>query len=244
MEVASLKSAHEVVVIGSCMQDEVQSLAKRNSQIIPIWHADVTASTTSEINLFRANLGLTSRLMMLYSGRAGQNHPLAGLVQSFAEAQNADIDLVVVGQGAGFDEASQLAQDLALRNCHFLPPVPYGDMGKLLRAADWHVASLAVEATGTCVPSKVYASMSVGKPILFLGSADSQAALDIASARAGLVADPTDVTSLRGVIERIASDSTLAGAMGASGQHFFRKNRTVSAGAAAWAAYLKQCESR
>jgi colanic acid biosynthesis glycosyl transferase WcaI len=68
-----------------------------------------------------------------------------------------------------------------------------------LAAADFHLISLREEWAGVVVPSKFFASLAVGRPVLFAGPADSEIARWIAESDLGLHlrADDVEATAAR-----------------------------------------------
>ena len=73
--------------------------------------------------------------------------------------------------GAGADD---LARRLAEQGLpfHRSPPVPLERLAGLLRAPDAHLVTLKDAFVGYVMPSKIYACVDLGRPTLFVGSAD------------------------------------------------------------------------
>jgi glycosyltransferase involved in cell wall biosynthesis len=119
---------------------------------------------------------------------------------------------------------------------------PWGELGELLGSANLHVVSLANSMTGTCVPSKTYGCLASGRPLLFIGSRQSQVAADIIKARAGFVIDAEDdeqiAAQMLQIVNRLIQKPWLAKRLGANGRNAFMKHHDRAVACAAWEATL------
>jgi hypothetical protein len=88
-----------------------------------------------------------------------------------------------------------------------------------LRSADVHLASLDAAWTGTMVPSKLQGIFAVGRPVVFIGSADSSIGRWVAESGGGWVVEPGDVEGLRRALEE-ARDPAPREARGAAAERF------------------------
>jgi len=70
--------------------------------------------------------------------------------------------------------------------------VPRAELGSLPQCADIHLVSLKASMLGTCVPSKTYGALAYGRPVVFIGRKECQAAKDILEANAGRVVENAD----------------------------------------------------
>ncbi len=112
---------------------------------------------------------------ILYSGNFGVAHDEKTFLDGYAEfcahyPGRAKLWLNAVGKKA----------DLIERACHIatLPilrsqPVPLDELPALLISADVHLITLRDAFVGFVLPSKVYACIASGRPILFVGCSDS-----------------------------------------------------------------------
>jgi hypothetical protein len=86
--------------------------------------------------------------------------------------------------GAGADELARRFVDLGLP-FHKSAPVPLDRLAGLLRAPAAHLVTLKDAFVGFVMPSKIYACLESGRPVLFVGSADSDVDLLARTAGAG-----------------------------------------------------------
>jgi colanic acid biosynthesis glycosyl transferase WcaI len=235
MERWALRTADSTVVLGECMRVRLIEEAQVDSTVVPIWHDDVGAGWEKAHDVAPA-----AALRLLYSGTAEDRHPLVALVQAMAELpSNADIRLTLRGSGQQHRAAEAAVAELALFDRVAVEGwAAEGDRGWLLAASDVHVVSLHERATGTCVPSKTYAAMAMGRPVLYLGSGLGQAARDVTDCGAGRIAATDDVAAIVEACRWFLDHHEEREVMGRRGRKFFLAHRSASAVIPTWAELL------
>lgn len=234
----SLRRSDELVTIGSCMSKLVHTNTGRDAAVIPMWQDEGWLHPVESGWRTRQSIASES-LLLLYSGHAGAQHPLRELVSAVTFAnETVPVTLVVAGHGEHFELEKARVERESISNVRFVAPVPFADVPSMLSAADVHVVSLASAFTGTCVPSKTYAAMAVGRPCLFLGSKTVQAAIDIANADAGVVVSENDGHAIAEELIRMATDDTRRNAQGVRGRDFFLRERSLSSQSSEWDRFL------
>ena len=118
---------------------------------------------------------LHGRRVILYSGNWGVAHDHRTFVEGFAafcERHPGDAGLWLNATGA---RADLVAAELASRGLPFArtQPVALEALPSVLLAADVHLVTLSEPFVGYVLPSKVYACIASGRPILFVGPASS-----------------------------------------------------------------------
>ena len=112
---------------------------------------------------------------ILYSGNFGVAHDEKTFLDGYAEftaryPQRAKLWLNAVGKKADLIEKACNESNLPILRSQ---PVPLDELPALLLSADVHLITLRDAFVGFVLPSKVYACIASGRPILFVGSADS-----------------------------------------------------------------------
>ncbi len=118
---------------------------------------------------------LRGRRVILYSGNWGVAHDEGTWIEGFAEfcaryPDAAGLWLNATGGRADTVEAALRARGLPLARTK---PVAIERLPGVLRAADLHLITLRDAFVGYVLPSKVYACVASGRPVLFVGSAES-----------------------------------------------------------------------
>jgi glycosyltransferase involved in cell wall biosynthesis len=138
---------------------------KRDIPPIPI--------TGNEVPALRPSV-LSSRKVLLYSGNYGVAHEIDTVVEGFIQHHNAGgpfgFWLNASGSGLKSIVGRLHAAKIPLAQTE---PVPLDQLPALLAAADAHLITLRMGFAGLVLPSKIYACLSSGRPILFVGPKSS-----------------------------------------------------------------------
>ncbi len=236
VEANTIAKADRVVTLGECMRERLKRTIDREVDILPIWQ-DETWITPKPRHYQQA--ATSSPIDLVYSGTARSGiHPLremAEAVQSYDDPRR--LRLIIRGMG---DEVDQLRSYVpATSRCVIFDDlVPAHEVPAKLAAADIHLVTLAESKTGTCVPSKAYAAMAAGRPVLYYGVPDGQAARDILEAGCGFIVEPG--SNIQKAIESAAKSDAQLDEMGKSGYSFFIQNRSLDAMGRRWSDYLSR----
>lgn len=129
---------------------------------------------------------LAESCVLLYSGNYGIAHEVDTFVDGYRlhhEAGSGRVRLWLSATGSGAEEVSYRLTALKLPFFQSRP-VPLERLPGLLTAPDAHLVVLKDAFVGYVMPSKIYACLASRKPLLFVGSADSD--VDLLSRRSKL----------------------------------------------------------
>lgn len=113
--------------------------------------------------------------IILYSGNWGVAHDHATFLEGYrryTKAHPGRACLWLNATGARLAMVREALDSARLPYVH-TPPVPIERLPAVLVAADVHLITLDDRFVGFVMPSKVYACIASGRPVLFIGSADS-----------------------------------------------------------------------
>ncbi len=118
---------------------------------------------------------LSGKCVLLYSGNYGVAHEVETVVRGYElhhKRGSGRVYLWLCATGAG---AEEVAGRLATAGVpfHRSSPVALEKLAGLLRAPAAHLVTLRDSFVGYVMPSKIYACLESGRPVLFVGSADS-----------------------------------------------------------------------
>lgn len=152
---------------------------------------------------------LTGHVVLLYSGNWGVAHDVDTFVEAFILHHRADsgrVGLWLNAVGRGADEVERRLGALGLPLAR-TQPVPLADLPRLMVTADAHLITLKDAFVGYVLPSKVYACLASRRPVLFIGSAESDVHRLCAAREPTdgyLRAAVGDVASVRTALEHLA----------------------------------------
>ncbi len=118
---------------------------------------------------------LAGRAVLLYSGNFGVAHDDATFLDGYAlhhSQGSGRVALWLNATGAKADRVEARLRELGL-TVHRSLPVPLSELARLLVTPDAHLITLRDEFVGYVLPSKVYGCIDSGKPVLYIGSEES-----------------------------------------------------------------------
>jgi len=202
---AALRGHAHVVTVGRCMRERLvqeRRLDAADVSVVPNWPPAAVASVPHDENPFRAEHGLDDRFVVAYSGNMGLAHPFDAVLDAAAAlaAERPEVLFLLVGAGPRKADLRRQVRRRGLSNVRFLPFQPRERLAESLSAADLHLVTMRPELEGLVVPSKLYGALAAGRPALFLGPRDSEAARVVEAHDCGTVLPDPSGTALADAI--------------------------------------------
>lgn len=180
---------------------------------------------SKDIN-FQQELGIDGKFVASYFGTHGMAHHLETILEA-AELlrERHDIVFLLVGDGAEKDHLLRIRDEKGLKNVVMLGQQPKGRMPDLWTASDASLVLLKrMDLFKTVIPSKIFESMAMRRPIIMGVEGEAQALVD--TAQAGLTIEPENPRELAQAVVKMADDPALCEALGYNGQKFVTENFT------------------
>jgi hypothetical protein len=130
---------------------------------------------------------LSGSCVLLYAGNFGVAHDVETVAEGYRlhhRAGTGRVRLWLSATGAGVDDLVRRFTEQGLP-FHKSEPVPLERLAGLLRTPHAHLVTLKDAFVGFVMPSKIYACIESGRPVLFVGSASSDVDLLARTAGAG-----------------------------------------------------------
>jgi glycosyltransferase involved in cell wall biosynthesis len=205
---ASYRCCHGLVDLGPEMRrrlEAYESNAVRST--IPPWAVvEPTDAPRPPDGRVRAALFGEATLGLLYSGGLGRAHdvgPLLQLARSCRRRFGGRIGFCFACGGHGVD-----ALRGAIRpddgNVRITPLSREEELRTHLEAADLHLASLRVAWAGLSVPSKFFAALALGRPVVYAGPARSDVAYWLRTLAVGYELRPETLEDVAGALGELA----------------------------------------
>lgn len=168
-------------------------------------------------------LGFNGRKVFLYAGTHGLAQGLGVIVDAAKLTANADVMYVLAGEGAEKEALVARATAEGIANVRFLPNQPKSMMPALLNLAYATIIPLKrLDLFKSALPSKMFESMAVGRPIV--AALWGEAATLIDQAECGIVVEPEDAGAVHLAVEKLAADPALARRLGEKGRAYAIRN--------------------
>lgn len=153
---------------------------------------------------------LARRKVLLYSGNYGVAHEFETVAQGLARHHRTGRDRFGLWLNATGQNADVLERRLSEAGVPVArtPPVALMDLPGLLAAADAHIITLRSEFAGIVFPSKVYACILSGRPIIFVGPTSSDVHMLCGHARQRYIqVTPGDIAAFAQALDELSADS-------------------------------------
>jgi colanic acid biosynthesis glycosyl transferase WcaI len=193
-----------------------------------------------DANPFIRAHGLDARFVLQYSGNAGRAHTFDAVCAAMELLRDeSDILFQFIGGGGKTPGLKAMAARAGLNNVQFLDYLPRDELPFSLSAASVSLVTEDPRVIGLLLPSKTYGILASGRPLLFVGSAESDVAAIIRETGCGRVVDPGDSVTLAAAILGLRNDPAELAALGARARRSAETMYNRRASTAAWSEALE-----
>jgi colanic acid biosynthesis glycosyl transferase WcaI len=238
-----MRRANRVVVIGRCMEARIlqKGVPAANIERINVWSdQDEVHPVARDANNYRREWGVGDRLLVMYSGNFGIGHDVETIADAVARLGSApDIMFAFVGGGKRKSQLIEALRARGLTNFINAPYQPRERLDELLSAGDVHLASLRDGVEGIMVPSKLFGVLAAARPVIFIGSANSEVAHVIREDQCGAVVSCGDGEGLSRAILAYASDRQRIEIEGQNGRRALVERWSARHALSRWLAVLE-----
>ena len=211
----ALRRQDEIVVVGRCMRERLvrRGIDAGKIEVIPNW-SSVTPVSEEQVQEMRETLGWNGKFVALYSGNIGLAHDFETLAGAAKLLEGAGVQMVFAGEGPRLEELKRAMQGLT--HVTFLPPQAKEDLSAFLAAADVHLVTVRAGLEGLVVPSKAYGILAAGRPVMYVGPAESEIAQLLSESGAGLAFANGEGWGLAEALKSAAETSDMLQRVGAA----------------------------
>ena len=237
--------AERIVVLGQRMREVVLSSVRPERRdrciVIPNWaDGDAIVPRSSDDNPMRRELGLSDKLVVLYSGNMGRSHDLDTLVEAADRLQHLpDLWFLFIGGGGRRDEVASMVRERDLQNVTMLPYQPLEALPYSLTCGDISLVTLERGIEGLSVPSKMYSSLAAGLAIVAVMGSGSEVGDVIEEYGCGYRVSQGDVDGLIKAITALHADPGLLEEMRGRARACFEGNFTRKMSIQGYASMLR-----
>jgi glycosyltransferase involved in cell wall biosynthesis len=188
----TLKNADPLIVIGRCMQENMQKIGVSPEHIfvVPNWANETEIYPVPHSkNQLRQELGVEDdAFVVLYTGNIGFSHFFDDILEVARRLRDVPhLYFMFIGNGVRRKEVEQAREMHNLKNVLLLPFQPIDKWADTFGLGDIHFVSLRTGFEGVVVPSKTYSVLSAGRPVIYQGSPYGEIARMIAEEEIGTV---------------------------------------------------------
>jgi glycosyltransferase involved in cell wall biosynthesis len=220
------RKADHIVVVTEAFRHNLLALGIPSEKITVIKNGvdlSVFKSAPRDEGFLAAN-GLQGRFVASYVGTHGMAHGLEIILEAAQLLRGRpDIGFLLVGDGADRRRLLAKRDEMGLKNVVMLELQGRDRMPAIWSATD---ASLIVlrdkPVFRTVIPSKMFETMAMKKPIILGVAGESRQIVE--EAGAGLCIPPEDSRALADAVRKLADDSALAARLGDNGYRYVTQN--------------------
>ncbi|NGZ01420.1 MAG: glycosyltransferase WbuB [Nitrospira sp. WS238] len=176
-------------------------------------------------------LGISGKFVVSYFGTHGMAHHLVTILEAASRLSNAkNIVFLMVGDGAERQALVRMRDRMGLENVMMLDQQPKSRMRELWALSDVSLVVLKKsDLFKTVIPSKIFESLAMAKPVI-LGVEGESAEL-IQAADAGICIEPEQADELAAWVLKLSREPELCQHLGMNGRTYVVKHfdRTVLA---------------
>ena len=153
-------------------------------------------------------LKVENKFIVGYIGTHGMAHKLDFILKTAANVTDNDIHFLFIGDGAEKEELIKLSKNLKLQNVTFIDPVKKSEVVNYLSIIDVALIPLKKsELFKTVIPSKIFESAAMQKPILL--GVDGESRSIIEKYHAGLYFEPENSKDFLEKLSILKNDKTV-----------------------------------
>jgi len=216
---ASRHRADGLIALGPCMRERLATRGIRPERI------DVCENWADGRLIKPLPWPKDEPFVTLYSGHFGLAHHFDTICHAMVHLKNDErFQFVFAGDGPRRSLVQSFCKSHGLENARFLPYCEEAQLSEHLGACHAGLVTQETATLGTAVPSKIYAIMAAGRPVIFVGPPGATPGQTIARFRCGWQVDPGDVDGLLKLLARLASCSEELRKSGTRGRAAFESH--------------------
>ena len=218
------KNSSVIVVVTDSFKDYLIKLGINKEKIIVIkngFNFDRTLKPSKNIDKVREELNLNSNLSTISTGTIGMAHGVNILLETAKICK--DVNFLIIGEGAEKTNLKLKAKNEKLNNVIFIDAIDWQEIvniNQLISANIIHLKKL--DLFKTVIPSKIFESMALKKPIL--AGLIGESLEIILTSKSGIGIEPENELSLKNAIDYIQKNPSDSKQLGLNGYNFVKKN--------------------
>jgi colanic acid biosynthesis glycosyl transferase WcaI len=208
----ALARTSRVIVLGDDTRERIIAKGSDPRHVVVVRDGTLLPETISNRNhSVTREVRSGYRFVVLHAGNLGFYGAWDTVVKAGRMLNGDGVGLVFVGDGAKRSQVEASAHGCnAIRFLPFRPPDQVPDV---LAAGDIHLLTIRRGLEGVVVPSKLYAILAAGRPVLVLAHDESDAARVVRRTGCGVVANPDDPAALVTLLRELSQDPERVGRM-------------------------------
>lgn len=220
----SRRRAHAIIVLGHDMKDRLtaRGISEHRIHVVENW------ADGSEIRPLPFPDG---PLVIHYSGNLGLAHETETIQEVIRRlANHPNFQFVFAGGGPRRSALEEFCRSQEIFNVDFRTYCKRSELGTSLAEGHLGLVTQLPQTVGSVVPSKIYGIMAAGRPLLFIGPAESTPARHIRRFQCGWHIQAGDVDGLESLLFQLSGNRHLLCEAGSRARRAFESTFDLSFG--------------
>lgn len=215
-----LRQADGIIVLSECMRRRLAArigdACESRLEVIHNWADGSRIQPQAEAGkAFALDHNLAGAFIVLFSGNWGEVNEFRTVLEAARSLrERRDIAFLFIGDGSKAAGIRQFCEQHELKNVRLLPYQPRERVPATLAACDAALVTLAEGLAGLSVPSKTYAILAAGRPVLYVGDQASEIADIVRENACGATVAAGESQQLAELITAWATDLALTRQLG------------------------------
>ncbi len=168
----------------------------------------------------------TDKFLVHFHGEYAPFHGIQYILQAAHLLQDEPIQFQIIGRGITYEQDRKLAQELQLKNVHFLDPVPYEELANYIARADVCLGIFGHnERTLVVTTNKVVESIAMRKPLITGRNEPVQELLT--HGKSVFLVERANPQALADAIMTLKEDNALRSQLASEGYKVFQRHCTI-----------------
>lgn len=215
LEAAVLNRSDHIVTLSQGMEHQLRQLGVTKPMT-------VLPPQVSTAQIFPRERPAAAPPTLIYSGNLGRKQGLDQLIDLAVvlERRAPDVRMIIRGQGAGGAAIMERARAENLSNVEFRPLASVDRLAEAMAEGDIHLVPQLPEGADFAVPSKVFAIMAAGRPLVATTVPGSALAKLAHESRALICVPPNDAEAFADAVITLLGNAEGRAIMGAAGRRY------------------------
>jgi glycosyltransferase involved in cell wall biosynthesis len=222
------ENADKIIAISNGMKKRLlgKGIQPERIEVIDNWADQAQIyPVAKKDNWFLSKHQLGNDFIIQYSGNMGLGHEFDTCLNAALRlAQYRDLKFLFIGDGVRRQQIAEFKARHHLENIVCLPYQDRKDLAFSVSAGDVSLISLRNSLDGYIMPCKLYGIMAAARPIIFVGSTNSDIANIVKAANCGFRAEEGDVDGFMAKVLLLYQNADLLQHLGNNGRRYFLEN--------------------
>tara|TARA_B100001175_G_scaffold309203_1_gene310585 strand:- start:7196 stop:8410 length:1215 start_codon:yes stop_codon:yes gene_type:complete len=218
------KKSKVIVVVTDSFKDYLIKIGVDKNKIIVIkngFNFNRSLTPTKSIDYILKELNLKNNTTVSYIGTIGMSHGVRTILETAKICK--DVNFLIIGEGAEKTNLQLKAKNEKINNVLFIDSIDWQEIVNINQLVSANIIHLKkLDLFKTVIPSKIFESMALKKPIL--AGLIGESLEIILSSESGLEIEPENELSLKNGIDYIQKNPNNSKQLGLNGYNFVREN--------------------